>query len=213
MKAQDITQLALTWYNEHYPKSLVLRAYNSIRPLPRSYKMQPNDNWCAAFVSAVFWTASAGNKDIFPYECGCERMVDKALLSKIWIENEEIRPRAGWVVMYDWQDKDQASDNKGWSDHTGIVTKVNEKTFEVIEGNFNNTIGRRVVKYNGLHLRGFIAPRYEVNDSSYKSTTEIAMEVIKGIWGTGKTRQERLTAAGYDYKAVQQEVNRLMKEL
>jgi LysM repeat protein len=31
--------------------------------------------------------------------------------------------------------------------------------------------------------------------------------VITGKWGTGKDRQQRLTAAGYDYNAVQKAVN------
>ena len=42
-----------------------------------------------------------------------------------------------------------------------------------------------------------------------KSVTEIAQEVIAGKWGNGAERKKRLTEAGYDYNAVQQEVNRL----
>nr|DAK91591.1 MAG TPA: peptidoglycan hydrolase [Caudoviricetes sp.] len=44
-----------------------------------------------------------------------------------------------------------------------------------------------------------------------KSVTEIAKEVIAGKWGNGDDRVKRLTAAGYDAKAVQKEVNRLLK--
>lgn len=44
-----------------------------------------------------------------------------------------------------------------------------------------------------------------------KSTTEIAKEVIAGKWGNGDTRKKKLKAAGYDYAAVQKEVNRLLK--
>lgn len=40
----------------------------------------------------------------------------------------------------------------------------------------------------------------------------IAKEVIRGKWGNGKTRKERLTAAGYDYAAVQARVNALLKK-
>ncbi|MFI3236829.1 MAG: SPOR domain-containing protein [Lachnospiraceae bacterium] len=50
-----------------------------------------------------------------------------------------------------------------------------------------------------------------------KSAAEIAQEIFKGTcsdsrwttWGTGSTRTERLTAAGYDPSAVQTEVNKL----
>ncbi|MBR6393043.1 MAG: hypothetical protein IKS12_07125 [Eubacterium sp.] len=44
-----------------------------------------------------------------------------------------------------------------------------------------------------------------------KSITVIAKEVIDGKWGNGADRVKRLTAAGYDAKAVQKEVNRLLK--
>lgn len=43
-----------------------------------------------------------------------------------------------------------------------------------------------------------------------KSNAEIAKEVIQGKWGNGQDRVNRLTAAGYDAKAVQAEVNKLV---
>lgn len=51
----------------------------------------------------------------------------------------------------------------------------------------------------------------------YKSTsvsndlTNIALEVIEGKWGNGAKRKDALTANGYDYKAVQREVNRILR--
>ena len=44
-----------------------------------------------------------------------------------------------------------------------------------------------------------------------KSIDEIAKEVIKGLWGNGAARKEKLSAAGYDYTAVQKKVNELLK--
>lgn len=41
-----------------------------------------------------------------------------------------------------------------------------------------------------------------------KSVADLAAEVLAGMWGNGAERRERLTAAGYDYAAVQDEVNR-----
>ena len=40
-----------------------------------------------------------------------------------------------------------------------------------------------------------------------KSNDEIAQEVINGAWGDGDDRRNRLTAAGYDYNAIQSIVN------
>lgn len=44
-----------------------------------------------------------------------------------------------------------------------------------------------------------------------KSIDSIAREVIRGDWGNGDERKKKLTAAGYDYSAVQKKVNELLK--
>jgi hypothetical protein len=46
--------------------------------------------------------------------------------------------------------------------------------------------------------------------SSLKSVDEIAKEVIRGDWGNGDERKKKLTAAGYDYAAVQKRVNEMV---
>ena len=45
-----------------------------------------------------------------------------------------------------------------------------------------------------------------------KSNYDIAIEVIWGQWGNGAERREKLSAAGYDYTAVQSIVNALVKD-
>ena len=45
--------------------------------------------------------------------------------------------------------------------------------------------------------------------SAKKSVDEIAKEVLAGKWGNGADRKRRITAAGYDYAAVQKRVNEL----
>ena len=44
-----------------------------------------------------------------------------------------------------------------------------------------------------------------------KTVQEIAKEVIAGKWGNGEDRKKRLTAAGYNYDAVQAKVNAMLK--
>lgn len=44
-----------------------------------------------------------------------------------------------------------------------------------------------------------------------KSNEEIAKEVIRGIWGNGAARKQKLEAAGYDYATIQKIVNSLLK--
>lgn len=48
------------------------------------------------------------------------------------------------------------------------------------------------------------------SSSASKSVDELAREVIRGDWGNGDTRRQRLTAAGYDYTAVQAKVNEIL---
>ena len=48
-----------------------------------------------------------------------------------------------------------------------------------------------------------------LNDDDTVDT--LAREVIAGKWGNGDERKKRLTAAGYDYAAVQRRVNELLK--
>ena len=48
--------------------------------------------------------------------------------------------------------------------------------------------------------------------SNYDDTVDtLAREVIAGKWSNGDERKKRLTAAGYDYAAVQRRVNELLK--
>lgn len=47
----------------------------------------------------------------------------------------------------------------------------------------------------------------KTNTTTKKSVSELAAEVIAGKWGNGSDREKRLKAAGYDYAAVQAEVN------
>ncbi len=51
---------------------------------------------------------------------------------------------------------------------------------------------------------------YTPKTGTKKTAAELAKEVIQGKWGNGEERKNRLTAAGYDYKAVQTEVNKMM---
>lgn len=43
-----------------------------------------------------------------------------------------------------------------------------------------------------------------------KTINELAVEVINGKWGSGDARKKKLTQAGYDYYAVQDQVNKML---
>lgn len=49
-------------------------------------------------------------------------------------------------------------------------------------------------------------------EAAAKTNEELAIEVLNGAWGNGVDRKQRLISAGYDYDAVQAEVNRMLAE-
>lgn len=211
MKASEVLNLAKSWIGlngaDGSHKSII-DIYNTQKPLPRGYKVSYKDSWCATFITALFVKLGATNL-IYP-ECSCEDMINGMKKMGIWIEDESIAPAAGDIVFYDWQDNGKG-DCTGWADHVGIVEKVNAKTVTVIEGNKSNSVARRNVTVNQIYLRGYAKPKYSAETSSSttskKSNEEIANEVIAGKWGSGTSRKTKLTAAGYDYNAIQSIVN------
>jgi hypothetical protein len=102
------------------------------------------------------------------------------------------------------------------SGNSGEKKTVNEIAKEVIAGKWGNGDDRK----SRLTAAGYdaTAVQNEVNSilkgntaQTQKTVNEIAKEVIAGKWGNGNDRKNRLTAAGYDATAVQNEVNRLLK--
>lgn len=49
------------------------------------------------------------------------------------------------------------------------------------------------------------------NQEHEKTTRDIALEVLAGLWGNGEDRKRRLTAAGHDPAEVQAAVNELLE--
>lgn len=136
----------------------IIDVYNVHTPLARGYKVKYTDAWCATFVSAC--SIKAGFTDILPIECSCNYMIQKFKNIGRWKENDDYVPSAGDVIFYDWDDSG-VGDNKGSSDHVGIVEKVVGSTITVIEGNKNKAVGRRTLQVNGRYIRGYGIPAYD----------------------------------------------------
>lgn len=136
----------------------IIDLYNSHKPLSRGYKVKYTDSWCATFVSAC--AIKANYTDIIPTECSCNQMIRKFQSMGRWTEDDGHVPHLGDVIFYDWQDNGRG-DNKGSSDHVGIVEKVENGKITVIEGNKNDSVSRRVLNVNGRYIRGFGCPAYD----------------------------------------------------
>ena len=137
----------------------IVNTYNAIKPLPRGYKLKTSDAWCAATVSAM--AAKCNLLDIIPAECSCVSMVTLAQKLGIWQENDAYVPKAGDIILYDWQDNGNGN-NVGTPDHVGIVAGVSGSTITVIEGNKGSPaqVGYRYIAVNGRYIRGYILPNY-----------------------------------------------------
>lgn len=137
----------------------ILAIYNSKLPLPRNYAVQPNDAWCATFVSAV--AIRCGMANIIPRECSCFYQVEQFQKMERWQENDGYIPKSGDIIYYDWQDSGNG-DNTGVPDHVGIVEYVENGTVVcVIEGNKNDSVERRYIKVNGTCIRGYGLPDFK----------------------------------------------------
>lgn len=190
--------------------AVILQTYNNNKPLPRGYVVKKGDSWCATFGSAVFITLGYGS--IFPVECSCGKLIEKAKAMGIWVEKDSYVPNLGDCVLYDWDDSGKGDDT-GWPEHIGIVTYVNVNAgyIEVTEGNYNNAVKKRTINIDGRFIRGYVTPKFdEESNVELKPINEVAHEVIALKWGSGAERKRRLTEAGYDYEAVRAEVNRIL---
>lgn len=194
---------------------VIIDIYNTQPNPPRGVKMQYGWAWCAATWSAL--AIKLGYTDIMPVEISCGNLINLAKQKGIWQEKDAYIPQPGDAVLYDWEDTG-AGDNSGAPDHVGVVTYVNDAAgyMEVTEGNYSNSVKKRTVSLNGRYIRGFICPKYDADTApeaaqqSGKSLSDIAHEVISGKWGVGDARKKALSAKGYDYAAVQNEVNRIL---
>ena len=209
MYASEVIKQAQAWIGKKEADGThksIIDIYNEFRPLPRLYKVKYTDSWCAVFISSI--SIKLGYAKIMPVECSCEKMIELYKKIGCWIENENVTPKKGWVIFYDWQDKG-TGDNKGWSDHVGIVERVANGKITVIEGNYGNAVKRRTLKVNGQYIRGYGVPKYDLEPK--KSVSTIAKEVISGKWGNNPERKKRLEESGYNYTEVQKKVNELLK--
>lgn len=147
----------------------IVNIYNGHKPLARGYKLKSTDSWCAATVSAA--AIECGYTGIIPTEVSCPQMIE--LFKKLgeWQENDAYKPSLGDVVFYDWDDSGYG-DNKGVSDHVGVVEKVSGNKVIVIEGNKNNAVGRRTLEVNGRYIRGYGVPKYDGKSSGSSGTSK-----------------------------------------
>ena len=182
MSREKVIEVLESWIGlkeEDGSHKKIIEIYNSIRPLPKGYKLKITDAWCAATISAAYH--EAGEDVIFPMECSCQRMIEKAKKMGIWVENDAYIPRKADAILYDWQDAG-LGDCKGIPDHVGAVQKVESGIIYVIEGNYSDKVGIRKIKLNGKFIRGFITPKFTEEKQSKDANSQNEATDPQTIW-------------------------------
>ena len=95
---------------------------------------------------------------------------------------------------------------KSWGDAASQLGAF--ESLENAKKRADQSKGYKVFDSNGKQ----VYPKTEsASVAKKKSVTALAKEVIAGKWGVGEKREKKLTAAGYDYAAVQKKVNEMLK--
>ena len=147
---------------------------------------------CAKFCSIV---EAAG------YYCGI-------YASQSWFNNQlagsELNRYDKWVAQ--WPTSGGAQKGLGVDPNSRTGLSMWQFTSAARFNNYGGNLDANYA-YKDSYRVGDVAPSQPTQPT--KSIDEIAREVLNGAWGNGDDRKNRLTAAGYDYNAVQNKVNEL----
>ena len=135
----------------------IIDFYNTYEPSPRGYQVTYEDNWCAAFGSAM--ALETGLTGIVPMECSCEQQINLFKEIGCWREDECYLPRPGDYIYYVW-DEWRKGDCTAWADHVGIVADTFGPIIKVIEGNKDDMVDHRYIFLNDIRIRGYGLPDY-----------------------------------------------------
>ena len=158
--AQDALNLFRSWVGRKESNNThryIIDIYNSHKPLARGYAVQYNDQWCDTTISALFVALNAVDL-IGGTECGVEEHVKLFKKAGIWIEDGTIVPEPGDIIVFNWGTSTQPND--GYSDHIGMVESVSGRTITTIEGNYKDSVARRIIAVGHGNIRGYARPKY-----------------------------------------------------
>ena len=206
--ASDVISVMAGWigYSEANGKYRqivdIYNEYGAKHGYPRGYKVSYNDAWCDVALSAAFIKANAVGL-IGGIECGVEEHIAIFKRKGIWTEDGSITPKPGYIITYNWQDSTQPND--GAADHIGLVESVTTgssgKTITVIEGNYNDSVGRRYIPVGWGYIRGYATPAY-AQEPSEKPSEKPSGELNKTEKWVGMVTADLLnvrTWAGTEY--------------
>lgn len=185
------------------PKTNVIRHYDATYKNCPQYWLD-NNKWKKEFLNKVISEYNKGK----PNAAKKVANAVKNTVSKIIKKNSIPKPPFEvYVKIPDLNVREHPNNN---GKPLGVVGYKTVKIDKVQNG------WGRIYKSGWIYLENpnycNIGKKITLTDSNTKkSINEIAKEVINGKWGNGEERKRKLEKAGYDYKKVQKEVNRIIK--
>ncbi len=136
---------------------------------------------------------------IYIYRSALQTYVNKQIRERYAVAVAEYGPKCNYDGPYGiWQN------TSDWS-CSGISGRVDHDYCYVDYPKIIREAGRNGFSKTVPTVKPTPAPK-----PAKKTVEQIAREVIAGDWGAGEERRKRLTAAGYDYNAVQNKVNEIL---
>lgn len=160
----------------------IVDTYNSQGKLPRGYKLQYTDAWCAATMSYIGITL--GISHVLLPECSCSKMIELYKALGLWVEDDAHVPELGDIIMYAWDAK--SGENLLPPDHTGMVVKKDGKTLTILEGNYDNQVKLRHIPIEYVKTRGFCKPDYAALVQPFKDVPSDHIHADGIAWGAEK---------------------------
>ena len=134
----------------------IVDTYNSQSKLPRGYKLQYDDAWCAGFIS--FLGIVLGISHVILPEVGCGPMIEKYKDKDRWMEADDYVPKPADIWMADWEAK--KGECLGAPNHVELVEWCDGKNIGLVGGNSDNQVKRRTICVDHINTRGFCLPGY-----------------------------------------------------
>lgn len=164
------------------------------------------------------FTAGSGGPDVpAPPTSGDKSLSDLAreVIAGDWGNNPERADRLNGAGYNADEVQDEVNRLLGGGDSSGPQKGFDEIVDEVLRGLWGNDPERRdrlnAAGYDARAIQEQVNIRYGQGAPSpdiKPGPRSVAAAVIRGEWGNGDDRRHRLQAAGYDYRTVQDEVNR-----
>lgn len=159
---------------------LIIDTYNTKLPkLPRGYKMDYDDPWCAATMTYI--GIILGIPNIILPECSCSAMIGLYKKAGRWEERDDYVPDLADIVMYDWDAV--KGECTGAPEHTGMIVGKKGNTLMVMEGNYDNQCKIREICVEYVKVRGYCKPDYASLVQGFSDVDPDAWYAEDVAWG------------------------------